>query len=658
MLLAMLAAGLFGHRGEARAQMPGPVSASVLDVHDRLLYRRAFAQADQGHWGDALALAAGAHNKLPAKVILWMALPQPAFGADFRTIADFVAANPGWPELVRLRRQAENVMPANLAPAQVAAWFQANPPLSPIGATRDADALMALGKAQAATQLVRRYWVNGAFGAVEEADYRRHFGPLIRPADDDARLDRLLWAGYDTTARRLLPFVDPGHRLLAEARLALAGMAADAQSAVARVPPRLRDDPGLRFAELRYDQREGRDAAAMAILDHPPARLDHPEAWWNERDAVARLKLQAGDYADAYRLVVAHGVLNQYELPEAEWLAGWIALSFLHRPGDALNHFLAMYKLADEPGSRSRAAYWSGRAAQAMGHTAAAANWYHTAAAFDSTFYGQLAAQQLGQNPRIVLSPEPPLPPGALIRFTRRETVQATRLLHQVDTDLDRTAPFLRRLGADAHSALDFALLVHLSLEVGHKDLAMIFARRGLGAGVMLADVSYPLLPAGEDPPGGVDPALVSAVVRQESAFNPGAVSTAGARGLMQLLPSTAQNVALKLGLSPSVTRLTADPAYNLTVGSAYLSSLIQRFNGSYLLAVAAYNAGPARVRSWIDMFGDPRTGKISPVDWIEMIPFNETRAYVQRVLEGYEVYRARLSSGIGRITLAEDLKR
>ncbi len=364
------------------------------------------------------------------------------------------------------------------------------------------------------------------------------------------------------------------------------------------------------------------------------------DAWWNERSQLARDLLAAGRAADAYAVTVPHGLTRGVAFAEAEFLAGWIALRHLKRAPEAQKHFQTLYDGVATDISKSRAAYWLGRTHDAAGRAKEANEWYGRAAGFGQTFYGQLAARKLpGSAARL---PNDPVASAADRQaLGGRELVTMARYLGQAG-DFERSRPFLLRLARMVTTPGETALLAQLAVELKRPDVALTVARRATENGVVLFDTAFPVVDLGAT--GSIERALALAVSRQESSFNAAAVSPSGALGLMQLLPGTARDVAGRLGVPFIQDKLTRDPGYNVQLGSQYLAEMLQRFGGSYELALAAYNAGPGRVARWLETVGDPRAGKIDMVDWIEMIPFRETRNYVQRIMEGVVVYRDRLN--------------
>jgi soluble lytic murein transglycosylase len=381
--------------------------------------------------------------------------------------------------------------------------------------------------------------------------------------------------------------------------------------------------------------------------------------WWTERNILIRRSMEKHNFPLAYQLAKAHGQSEGQPLAEAEFLAGFLALRFLHQPSEAFEHFHRMYRVSQTPMSRSRGAYWCGRAAEALGDRKQAHEWYGAAIKFPTMYYGQVASVALGGDRPLALPPEPVPSAAEVAEFNRRELVRVVRVLHEIDPrdGADRVGLFLRRLGKDASVGTDYTLLARLADEMRRPDLAIFMAKQAFNTGVVLAVSGYPTVPLRQT--SGVESGLLLSLIRQESTFNPNTVSSAGARGLMQLMPATAQLVANKLGVHHNDGRLTAEPDYNILLGGSYIGQMIDNYSGSYIMAIAAYNAGAGRVRDWVAKFGDPRgAGGVDPVDWVELIPIAETRNYVQRVLEALQVYRVRLGQGGGERALGHDLHR
>lgn len=637
-----------------------PVLASErLSDADIRLYREAFQAANRNRWDDAKRLAAQTREKLPAKALMALELARPDSGAGFEPLDRFLREHAEWPGLAAIRRQAEMAMPADMPYAAVRAWFGRQPPQTLNGLIRLADALMATGADDQVPLQVRQRWIDGGYGPAEEQEFLARFAGFLRPEDHAARLDRLIWDGQDVAARRMYPLVDDERQAVAEARLLLAAEARGAESALGRVPEALRLEPGLLYERIRRLRRQDQDSEAARLLQKAPAELPRPALWWTERQLIARRLLRGGDGEQAYRLAREHGQSEGTGLVEAEFLAGWIALRHLKKPETAREHFQVLTRRSSSPISQARGYYWLARAAEAARDGDEARQYDEKAASYGTVFYGQLAAARLGQEVRLPVAAETGIDREEQIRFEKREMVRLTRLLAQIEGNGgERSGLFARRIGSLADKPEEYALAGRLALSIGRPDIAIAIAKQAVQSGHYLLEAGYPQLSV-DLPSSAADPALVLALIRQESMFNSGAVSPVGARGLMQLMPATAQMVAGKLGLKELQSgRLTSDPGLNVRLGTRYLEELLGRFQGSTMLAVASYNAGERRVREWMGSNGDPRRVEADIIDWIESIPFSETRNYVQRVLEGMMVYRARRNGGVLAASLEQELRR
>jgi soluble lytic murein transglycosylase len=627
--------------------------AQTLSTADLEVMRSALATAQGGDWSRAYAGAATIEDPLPLKMLRWMDYARPGAPGRFPEIAEFIEANPEWPGQKALRKHVEEAL-AGETDAAAAEWFKRYPPVSPTGKIREAEMMINSGDLEGGTAALRATWIALDFGPLDEKNFFARFSASLRPEDNAQRTDRLLWDGQSEAAHRMLAVLPPDYRLLAEARLALAAQAANAEALAARVPARLRSNPGLVFEQLRWRRKKDMIDAAVQILLAQRNDLVRPAAWWAERQTIARRVLAGGNAELAYRIVEQHGLIEGNAFSEAQFLLGYIALRYMKQPARAFEHFSLILTRVDTPYAKSRAGYWGGRAAEAQGKSELAAKWYAAGADHMATFYGQLAAHQLGHDapPRPV--PEPVPDAAELAQFDNDEVVRATRIFFELG-DQTHGKMFLLHMANHAKSPARLAMLANLAETSGRIDLAIAVAKRAIEAGTPLMIHGYPVttIPSG----GTAEHSLLFAIMRQESAFERDAVSRVGARGLMQLMPATASSIAGKMQLPFSADRLTADGIYNVLLGRAYLESLIDDFGGSYALAIASYNAGPSRVRQWIRDYGDPRGGSIDMVDWIEMIPINETRNYVQRVLENLQIYRGQVGRD-SAFSLASDLAR
>ncbi|MCW0236380.1 MAG: lytic transglycosylase domain-containing protein [Ferrovibrio sp.] len=625
-----------------------PAQHEILSASDREIGRKALQEAAALRFDAARRIAATAREPMIAQLTRWLWLQSANSGAGFEEITSFIETKPDWPAREALLRRAEEAMDGSTGDGRIIAWFDAHPPETGLGLLRLGESLLRLGREKEAFPVMRRAWVDGNLALRDEKTLWAEFGDRFSAADNAARTDRLLWDGNIEAARRMLPRLNAEARQLAEARIALANNVSGAEKLVAALPAHLRDDGGLNYDRLRWQRKRGMDDVVEALLYNAPEDLGRAEKWWVERHFRARKAMAEGRISEAYRLAAGHGVKGGAAMAEAEWLAGWIALRLLQEPKTALKHFVALQDAVRYPVSLSRAAYWLGRTYTALGDAEQARHWYSQAAQHGTTFYGQLGVHELDAKTPLDL-PDPIRPTAEQTRhFQRREVVRAAQILVELDME-ERLRPFIIRLVNTANTPEDHKLVAQLARNLRRVDLAVASSKRSARQGVILVNEAYPLV----EPMLRVDnpeTALVLALSRQESEFNQTAVSPAGARGLMQLMPATAKGVAKDLKLGFDQGQLTQNAGYNVQLGAHYLKSLLQNWDNNYVLALVGYNAGEARVRRWIRDWGDPRQPNVDVIDWIELIPFSETRNYVQRVLEGVQVYRSLLHSQPGAI--------
>ncbi|WP_245651322.1 lytic transglycosylase domain-containing protein [Paramagnetospirillum marisnigri] len=630
----------------------GPSASAQTISGDLGLARQAVAAAKKDRFDEALRLARQSRVKVAPLLVTWMAYVSGRSDADFAQLTAFINANPDWPLMSQMTRRAEESITAATPTAQVLGWFDHHPPTTADGGGAYARALFAAGRTEQAVKVVRDTWVNLSFGALQEKQYLGFFGEYLRYEDHWGRLDRLLWDRQETSVQRMILKVDPGHRSLAQARLALQSGKANPEPLINAVPAALRDDPGLIYERVRWRRQKELDDEAVDLLRHPSRNKVRPDLWWQERAILARRALQKGHVSRAYQSAADHGLEGGSQYVDAEFLAGWIALRFLDDRETATMHFSRLYDWASHPISRARAAYWAGRASEAGGD-AKTRDWYTRAARYSTTYYGQLGASKLGDHHWPL--PDEPLPTAEdTARFESRDVVAAAKLLIELGVE-DQLRAFFIRLNDIVNTPGERGLVARLAARGGRDDLALTVARRSDREGVTLLEAGWPV-PSWATSEDGPERALVLALIRQESGFMSDAESPVGARGLMQLMPATAVRVAKSLKLPYHVDKLD-NPDFNVRLGSAFLGSLLNDFEGSYILALASYNAGPGRARKWIREYGDPRDAKVDVIDWIELIPFSETRNYVQRVMESVAVYRRRLGKPAGP-HLEADLKR
>lgn len=634
------------------------MSATGLSKGDGEWVRGALKAASLKKWKTTERYSRHIQTPLMRKTLKWVRLTRSPKPQDFRELTDFIRDNPDWPERDKLIRRAEQALPGEMSRENVLKFFKARQPVSNEGMERLALALMTSGKSAEGRALLRRAWVVGNFSRTREKRFYKKYRRYLKRTDNIARLDRLLWDGKYWASRRMLWKVNKDYQALGWARLSLRFNKGNVDRLIAKVPKYLQSDPGLIYERLRWRRRKGKENV-FQLIDNLPSELARPSLWWKEQAVLVRRALEQGYVSRAYKIASANNNLEGADQADARWLSGWLSLRFLNDFDVAYDHFREMYSAVKYPISRARAAYWAGRAAEEMGNTKQANEWYRRAGSYATTYYGQLAAQKINPGKSISMAEEPDYTAEEKSEFDQHELVQVVRMLTKAKV-YDWVKPFILQLQKISRSPGWQSLTAALARESKRLDVSITVAKRASRKGLEMPLSGYPALTLPPLPKRAQtakpETPLVLALVRQESAFRTSSESSANARGLMQLLPRTAKKMAKKYRIRYSTSKLKRDGRYNLMLGQAYLSGLMEDFKGSYVLSLAAYNAGPGRVRQWIRRFGDPRDPDIDTIDWVEMIPFNETRNYVQRVLENLQVYRSRLAEEEIALNLEGDL--
>lgn len=613
--------------------------------------RAALTQAADRDWATASVTASGA-GAIGQDVIEWMRLRD-----GQGTLTDyegFVARHRDWPGLALLRQKGEVAVARSSTPGRVIAWFGAAAPATPTGSMALIRALDATGQVEAAAAEARRAWVAMAFDAGEEEAFLTLAGNAVK-GTHGARMDRLLWDARLVEARRMLPRVDAGTRALAAARIALMAGEDGVNAKIAAIPAALAGDPGLAHDRFQWRMDKGMyDTAAELILERSAAAtLGDPAAWAKRRASLARELNEQGQTRTAYRIAAGHGLTSGQDFADLEFLSGFIALRRLNDPATALQHFRRLQAAVSTPISLSRALYWQGRALEAAGDAAGASATLEEAAQYQSAYYGLLAAERLGLALDARLVEGTRAADWAQATFARSTVFAAGQALAEAG-DRNLAKRFFLHL-AEGLAAPELAQLAEAAREMGEPHIALVVAKQAAEQGAILPDAYFPVV--GMVPDNlSVSRALALSIARRESEFDPAVVSPAGAMGLMQVMPGTAKEMAKETGQPYAKGRLTGDPAYNVSLGAAYLKKLVDEFGPAVALVAAGYNAGPGRPRRWVQAFGDPRDPSVDVVDWVEMIPISETRTYVMRVAESLVIYRARLKGEAGPVRLTSEL--
>ena len=642
---------------DAHPTAPGEVSSAPVYGSESSKLHEAIAAARSGDTDRARTVQSSLADPLARRIVTWAMVDAAATRLGY---FDLDAARRdlwGWPRATRRQQAAERALESSsIAPQAVIDFFDGKEPETAEGAMALAAAYQAQGRGADATALIKHVWRDKLFEAEVQSRMLARWGQALTTDDNVRRLDILLYGQQGPAARAMMALVPEDVRAEAEARIALRQDKNDAPAYVDRVPSSRQGDPGLAYERARYYRKRNLDTVAAQYLSALPTDLPQEVAQqtWPERRALMMAALRSGNQQGAHEAAARHGLSSGVDYTEAEFFAGWIDLTRLHNPAEAAQHFARIQEAGSSPITLSRALYWQGRAAEARGDASSAANFYGQGAQYITAFYGQLSAEKAGRT-SLTLGTDPQPSAADRERFEGRDLVRAARMLADAgERELMRT--FVLAADDTLPSSEEYVLLYDLAKQYGDTDLAMRVGRAGAQRGFILFERAYPVLmpPTGPDLP---EPAFSLAIMRQESNFDPGQRSGPGARGLMQVMPSTASAIARRIGVGYSAARLN-EPEYNMKLGTAVLQQMTNEQGGSYALTAASYNAGPGRAAQWVGACGDPRGGTTDPTDFIECISISETRNYVMRILETTQVYRARLNGGTAPLQLTADLKR
>ncbi len=651
-----------------------PVHARRPSAEDAKRLRDALQAVDRRDMAEAREIAAKIAEPAARTLVEWWALRNGVGAASEFTA--FMAANPGWPDTRLLTLRAEQQLLSGGGPAkEIVAFFGGKPPQSGAGAIALASAYIALGDETRAKALAVKAWRENEISASAESGFLGRFERFLQPADHQRRLDVLLidegrFAAQRSprveAARRLLPKLAEPERKKAAARIAVYARSNQAAKLMAALPVAAKEsgkDWGMLFQRVQLARSQGKEDEVVRLLKGAPTEAEQlvdPDSWWLHRRWAAYEYLTEDRFKEAYDVVRAHGPLTVNPLKDATFLAGWIALRHLKDPKAALAHLEASNTAADGPLSAARALYWLGRAHDELGQKDQARRRYEDAATRIDTFHGQLARHRLTDGPLEISPPLPAMPSAEVARaFSEDSVLRAALLAHHADVGRGITRIIFAHLRYRLATEPEVALLAHLASGLGDDQMAIRVAKTAVARGMNLFAYSYPVHPLPNYTPLRASPerAMLLAIARQESEFNPEIISHAGARGLLQVMPITARHICKDHKIKCDIPRLNTDSSYNAMIASAYIGDRKQEFSGSYVLTLAGYNAGPGRARQWMRRFGDPREKGVDPIDWIEKIPFEETREYVKKVLSNLQMYRVRLGEE-KPVRLVSDLNR
>ena len=643
--------------GTASTAFTSTLTTSAVDV---ALVKRAIEQVRNRKRSDANDTRNAITDPLAKKLVEW-AILRSDDGADFPRYAAFIAANPNWPSLTTLRRKAEaTLFQDRVDAATIRNFFANSKPLTAKGKFALARALLAQGDRKGAEAIVRDAWRNDGFSQEVELKIQEQFGEFLKRDDHKARMDRRLYEKDDTEAGlRAANRLGGNEPAIAKARAAMLEKDGD-KKLVEAVPAAAHNDIGYKFARIQMLRRSDKASDAAALMATIP-QLDEShdlDEWWVERRLLVRKLLDEGDPKKAY--VVARDATppsRDVYRAEHQFTAGWVALRYLNDPATGYAHFKKVTDGAENPIALARGQYWQGRAAEAMKRNQEARHHYQEAARYPTAYYGQIARAKAGLG-EIALNAPPALSAEQRAKLGKHEVVRAAELLYAVDAR-DLLNALMADMGDKSDETGVLVMLSELAAKYEDPRGLLLVGKLALARGHPLDHAAFPTvgLPKYTAIGPEVEPALVYSIARQESWFNPKTVSSANAMGYMQVTPAAGKYLAKKFNVTYDQKRLLNDNVYNLQMGAAELGDVIKDYRGSYIMAFAAYNAGRGRVRDWVSRYGDPRDPKVDPIDWVERIPFSETRNYVQRVMENVQVYRVRFGGGT-RLLIEADLRR
>ena len=612
---------------------------------DFSLAKKAILEMKQAKWPSALKTAKKAKDKTIYDFIQWRHLLTKGNQASYYDYKIFIDRNENYPRIGRIKYLAEHKLSTDkISPKKIIDWYSTSDPLSGFGKLILGESHILNGDINKGIKLVKDGWITAELSKSQLRFYRKKFKKYLNAEDYIKRADYLAWNNKYWDLKRLLRYLPKDYELLYNARQLLMSKSYGVDNAISKVPQKFKNDAGLNYDRLKWRRKRGRVDSSVEILlkiKNTKDYLVRPDKWWFEREIISRSLIYKKKYELAYKIASNHALSNGPEFASAEWMSGWIALSFLDDPLLAQDHFQNFYNNVGYPISTARGAYWLGRTNLKLGNQEKAKKWFQEASKYLTTYYGQLAFMQLNPNEKFELSKDMDVAKEYRDYFFKKDLVKIIYLLDELDED-KYAKHILRYLANDNIESGSEILASELATQIERFDFAIQVAKIASYEKRFHNKYNYPIISTPKYINGRKIPesAFILSIIRQESEFDLSANSHAGAKGLMQLMPYTAKLVAKQAKLPYSRSRLTTDPEYNINLGSHYIAGLILEYDGAYPFAVAAYNAGPKRVRYWKKINKNPQKKQIDYIDWIELIKFKETRNYVQRVLENYNVYR------------------
>jgi soluble lytic murein transglycosylase len=612
---------------------------------DYSIAKKSIQAMQKSQWSTALSLSKKAKDKSIHNFIKWRHLLTTGNQASFYDYMEFIKNNKNYPRISRIRYLAEHKLSTDkISPKKIINWYGIDKPLSGFGMLILGESYIKMGNIQKGTSLIKEGWITAELSRSNMKYFRSKYKKYLNPSDYIKRADNLAWENKHWDLKRMLRYLPKDYQLLYTARQILMSKSYGVDQAIKNVPDKLKNDAGLNYDRLKWRRKRGRTDSSLEILfkvKNDKEYLVRPDKWWTERAIMARALIYKNKYETAYKIASRHSLDKGPEFADAEWISGWIALSFLDDPILAIDHFNNFYQNVSYPISLSRGAYWLGKSYEKIGDKEQSKQWYQEATKYLSTYYGQLAFLKIKPNETFELEDQAIVPDSYRKYFYKKELVKIVHLLDELNKD-KYTKNILKHLANDNIENGSEILAAELATNISRYDFAIQISKIASYQKRFHNDFNYPIISTPKYVNGRKIPetAFILSIIRQESEFDMRANSYVGAQGLMQLMPYTAKLVAKQAKLPYSKSRLTSDPEYNINLGSHYIAGLILQYDGAYPFATAAYNAGPKRVKYWKKINKNPQKKQIDFVDWVELIKFKETRNYVQRVMENYNVYR------------------
>ncbi len=607
--------------------------------------KKSIQAMEKSQWSTALTASKKAKDKSIYNFIQWRHLLTTGNQASFYDYMTFIKNNENYPRINRVKYLAEHKLSTDkISPKKIIDWFGSNEPLSGYGMLILGESHIQTGNIDKGTALIKEGWITAELSRSDMKILNKKYKKYLNANDYINRADYLAWENKYWDLKRMLPYLPKDYQLLYTARQILMSKSYGVDQAIKNIPGKFKNDAGLNHDRLKWRRKRGRIDASLEILfsiKNDKNYLVRPDKWWVERAIMTRDLIYKNQYETAYKVASQHVLDKGPEFAEAEWLSGWIALSFLNDPILAIDHFNSFYQNVGYPISLARGAYWLGRSYEKIADKKQSENWYREATKYLTTYYGQLAFLKINPNQKFELEEQANVSDEYRKYFYNKELVKITHLLDELNKD-KYTKNILRHLANDNVESGSEILAAELATNISRYDFAIQVSKIASYEKRFHNTFNYPIIsvPQYVNLRKIPETAFILSIIRQESEFDMRANSHVGAQGLMQIMPYTAKLVAKQAKLPYSKSRLTSDPEYNINLGSHYIAGLILEYDGAYPFATAAYNAGPKRVKHWKKINKDPQKNKIDFVDWVELIPFKETRNYVQRVMENYNVYR------------------